>query len=102
MLWPLLGSLAAVIVTVLLLSRRFDRLYAIEERRRAGLPWDDLTRSSPVMLGCGWAFIAGLASLGIAFLVGELLRIGFLIPLVLLWASIFALGLVAWRKHGPF
>ena len=38
----LLGILAFVILLAALVVRRFDRLLAIEERRKAGLPTDDL------------------------------------------------------------
>jgi len=61
MLWPLLGCLAFVIAVVLYLSRHFDRLYAIEERRRAGLPSTDLRKSSPAMCGSRGASSASLA-----------------------------------------
>jgi len=39
----LLGVLAFVILLAVLVVRRFDRLLAISERRKAGLPTDDLT-----------------------------------------------------------
>ena len=38
----LLGILAFVILLAALVVRRFDRLLAMEERRKAGLPSDDL------------------------------------------------------------
>ncbi len=38
----LLGILAFVILLAALVVRRFDRLLAIEERRKADLPTDDL------------------------------------------------------------
>jgi hypothetical protein len=38
----LLGILVFVILLAALVVRRFDRLLAIQERRKAGLPTDDL------------------------------------------------------------
>jgi hypothetical protein len=95
---PLLGGLL-VIVAVVLLVRSFDRLYAIEERRRAGLPWADLRDSNRVMIGCGWALIALFSSVGFALLIAEVLHTSFLLSTVGVWAVIFGLGVVAYRRN---
>lgn len=101
MLWPLVGCLVFLIGIVLFLARRFDRLYAIEERRRAGLPWDDLVESRPAMLGCGWALIAWFSSLGFGFVVAELLGISFILSTFAIWLAIFGLGVLAYRRNRP-
>jgi len=101
MVWPVLGALALLIAVILILTRAFDRLYAIEERRRRGQPWEDLRESSPVMLGCGWALIAFFSSLGFGFLLGELLGISFITTTFVVWLAIFGLGIVAYRRNRP-
>lgn len=102
MLWPLLGALAFTIALILFLARRFDRLFAIEERRQAGLPYTDLNKGNPRVLGCAWAVASLLISGALLHLFRGVLGIGVFmgstrVGLAMIWIPLSSLGVVAYK-----
>lgn len=92
----LLGILAFAIALLLYLARRFDHLFAVEERRRDGLPYDDLMKQGRFSVGYALVFISGIGALFFWGLLHVALDVA-LWAFIPLWAALF--GLVMFQAY---
>lgn len=96
-----LVPLLIIIGLVLYTARRFDRLYAIEERRRAGLPTTDLIKLTPWTFGSTWAFLTLPASMGIWACILLILGIDIqeeFFGWIWIWLLLQPVGVWAWKN----
>ena len=94
----LVGFLAFAIALLLYIVRRYDRRFAVEERRRDGLPYDDLMKQSRLSVGYALAFVSGVGALFLWGLLHMALDVA-VWAFIPLWAALFGLVMVQARRN---